>query len=223
MVTFLQRIPRNAILLGFLLLLIVVSPSVTETVSGRLFELMFDGILISAVYSVGVGRHRWPFVALTVTALAVRWGEHLSGVPELDVGALAITVAWLVYTVALMVGALFQRRDVTIDTILAAVAVYLLIAIAFTLTFEIIELQSPGSFSGLPDTAATNREELSGAMMYFSLVCISTMGYGDIIPVSQLARPISVLEGVVGQLYLAVLIARLVGLHIAGVGDPEDD
>jgi hypothetical protein len=52
-------------------------------------------------------------------------------------------------------------------------------------------------------------------MLYFSLVCITTMGYGDIVPVAPLARSLSVIEGVFGQLYLAVMIARLVGLHIS--------
>ena len=94
--------------------------------------------------------------------------------------------------------------------------------VAFTLTFEIIELRNPGSFTGLPEAASTNRGELGAAMMYFSLVCISTMGFGDITPVSEIARPMAVLEGVIGQLYLAVMIARLVGLHIAGSRDPSD-
>ena len=58
--------------------------------------------------------------------------------------------------------------------------------------------------------------------MYFSLVCITTMGFGDMVPVSNLARPLVVLEGVFGQFYLAVMIARLVGLHIAR-GDSAKD
>jgi hypothetical protein len=52
-------------------------------------------------------------------------------------------------------------------------------------------------------------------MMYFSLVCITTIGFGDIMPLSNIARPLAALEGVFGQLYLAVMIARLVGLHVA--------
>ena len=219
MSTLFQRIPRNAALLVFLLALIVLSPSIVENVSGYVFELIFDGILIAGVHSVGPSKHRWPFLALTVAALVVRWGEHLSGVPALDVGALAITVLWLVYAIALLIGHMFQRRDVSVDTILGAVVVYLLIAVAFTLSFEIVELQNPGSFSGLPDGLADARNELGSALMYFSLVCISTMGYGDIVPLSDIARPLSVLEGVTGQLYLAVMIARLVGLHIAGALD----
>lgn len=222
MTPLLRRIPRNAALLVFLLVMIVVSPTVSKDLSGLVFELIFDGILIAGVYSVGPTKHRWPFLILTVVALAVRWGQHLAGVPALDVGALLITVFWLFYAIALIVANLFRRQKVSIDTILASIVVYLLIAVGFTLTFEIIELQNPGSFTGIPDNAAANRRDLGGAMMYFSLVCISTMGFGDIAPVSDIARPIAVLEGVTGQLYLAVMIARLVGLHIAGVRDVSD-
>lgn len=216
-----RHIPRNAALLFTLLILIVASPSISGDASGLVFELGFDAILLSGVYSVGAGKHRWPFLVLTVVTLAFRWGEHLSGAPALDVGALGITVLWLVYAIAIIVGHLFQRSDVTVDTILGAVVTYLLAAVAFTLVFEIIELLEPGSFSGIPDSAADHRGELGSAMMYFSLVCISTMGYGDIVPVSDLARPLAVLEGVFGQLYLAVMIARLVGLHVARRGNDD--
>jgi hypothetical protein len=218
MSTFFKQVPRNAALLVSLLILIVLSPSIGEDLSGYVVELVFDAILLAGVYSVGPGKHRWPFLVLTVVTLAVRWGEHLSGVPALDVGALSITVLWLAYAVSIIIGHLFQRRDVTVDTILGSIVAYLLIAVGFTLGFEIIELQNPGSFSGLADGGAGDRAKLGSSMMYFSLVCITTMGFGDVVPVSNIARPLAVLEGVFGQLYLAVMIARLVGLHIAGAG-----
>jgi hypothetical protein len=198
-------------------------PSVATDGSGLLFELGFDAILLAGVYSIGPGRHRWPFLVLTVITLAVRWGEHLSGMPQLDVGALSITVLWLIYAVSIIIGHLFQRRDVTVDTILGAVVTYLLAAVAFTLVFEIVELLQPGSFSGIPDQARSHRAELGSSMLYFSFVCITTMGYGDIVPLSNIARPLAVLEGVFGQLYLAVMIARLVGLHIASSHSREED
>jgi len=223
MIRLIHDIPRNAALLIVLLVLIAVSPSIPETSSGVLFELVFDGILIAGVYSVGPGRHQWPFLVLTVVTLAVRWGEHLSGVPQLDVGALSVTVLWLVYAVSIIIGHLFQRRDVTVDTILGAMVTYLLVAVAFTIAFEIVELLQPGSFSGLPTEARSHRAELGSSMLYFSLVCITTMGYGDIVPLSNVARPLAVLEGVFGQLYLAVMIARLVGLHIASSRSREED
>lgn len=213
------RPPRSAALLVFLLALIVVTPSISGEASRYLVELVFDGILLAGVYSVGPGKHRWPFLILTVVTLSVRWGEHLAGVSYLDVGALALTVAWLVYAVSIIIANLFRRSDVGVDAILGAVVTYLLVAVAFTLVFEIIELQAPGSFSGIGDGAALDRTELAASMMYLSLVCITTTGFGDIVPLSDLARPLAVLEGVFGQLYLAVMIARLVGLHITSKRD----
>jgi hypothetical protein len=215
MIRLARKIPRNAALLAALLALIVLSPSIPAASSGLVIELIFDLILLAGVHSVGAGRHRWPFLVLTVVTLGVRWGEVLAGVEGLDVGALGITVVWIVYAISIIIAHLFRRRDVTVDTILGAVVAYLLAAVAFTLVFEIIVLQHPGSFSGLPDEGYQDRGKLGSALMYFSLVCITTMGYGDIVPVSSLARPLAVIEGVFGQLYLAVMIARLVGLHIA--------
>lgn len=222
MIRRIRHIPRNAALLVFLLVLIVASPSVSTGGTGILVELVFDAILLAGVYSTGAGRHQWPFLALTAVTLAVRWGGHLSGVGSLDVGALFITVLWIVYAVTIIIGDLFRRRDVDVDTILGAMVTYLLVAVAFTMIFEIMELRQPGSFSGVPDDAQSHRGELGSSMMYFSLVCITTMGYGDIVPLSNLARPLAVLEGVFGQFYLAVMIARLVGLHIASSHKQED-
>ena len=222
MIRFIRSVPRNAALLVFLLLMILVSPAVAERGSGYLFELVFDLILLSGVYSVGTIKHRWPFLVLTVVTLAVRWGEHFSGAPQLDSGALLMTVVWITYAVSIIIGHLFRRRDVTIDTILGSIVVYLLVAVAFTMVFEVIEITNPGSFSGVPDHAAAHRGELGTAMMYFSLVCITTMCYGDIVPISSIARPLAVLEGAFGQLYLAVMIARLVGLHIASTDKREE-
>jgi hypothetical protein len=210
-----HRIPRNAALLVVLLILIVMSPLVSYDRGWFLGEVMFDAILLAGVYSVSDGRHRWPFVLLTTVTLAVRWGELFLGIRGFNAGALVLTLMWLVYAIVVIVGHLFRRREVTVDTIIGAVVTYLLIAVAFMFVFQLLEIVRPGSLSGISDEVRGNRSSLVDALMYFSLVCLTTMGYGDIVPVSGFARPIAVLEGVVGQLYLAVMIARLVGLHIA--------
>lgn len=212
---FVHRIPRNAALLVGLLLLIIVSPSFTGETGWFFVELTFDLILLAGIYSIGLGAHRWPFGTLTLLTLGVRWGQLLSGSVAFDLTASILSVVWLGYAISLVVANLFQRRDVSIQTILASIVAYLLAAVAFSLVFQIIELQNPGSFIGFTDGVVETEGGLSSATMYFSLVCITTMGFGDIVPVSPIARPVAVIEGVFGQLYLAVMIARLVGLHIA--------
>jgi hypothetical protein len=215
MTRFIHRIPRNAALLVGLLLLIIVSPLFSGDTGWLFVELSFDLILLAGIYSVGLGSHRWPFMTLTVLTLGMRWAEMRLEYEALHLAAPAVSVAWLAYAIALIIAHLFQRRDVTIDTILGAMVAYLLAAVAFAMVFRVIELQSPGSFGGFPDIASEVEGRLSSATMYFSLVCITTMGFGDIVPLSDIARPMAVIEGVFGQLYVAVLIARLVGLHIA--------
>lgn len=210
-----KLVPRNAALLITLLALLVVAPLVPFETSGLVVELIFDAVLLAGVYSTGETRHRTPFVVLTVVTLGVRWGELVFDVAGLSVTALALTVAWLVFALSIIVTHLFRQRDVTVDTILGAIVAYLLAAVAFAMLFQILEIQRPGSFSGIPDEMASDRQGLGDVMLYFSMVCITTMGYGDIVPVSEVARPLSVVEGMFGQFYLAVMIARLVGLQLA--------
>jgi len=222
MTSLIHRIPRNAALLAVLLVLILVSPLVSTDSGWFLGELMLDAILLAGVYSTAGDRHRWPFLALTAVTLAVRWGELLFGIRGFNTGALTLTLAWLVYAITIIVGDLFRRREVTVNTILGAMVTYLLIAVAFMFVFQLLEVVSPGALSGIPEEARQSRASLVDALMYFSMVCLTTMGFGDIVPVSGLARPLAVLEGVIGQLYLAVMIARLVGLHIAGQSMSRD-
>jgi hypothetical protein len=216
------KIPRNAALLIALLILIVVAPLLPIDRSWFLIELMFDLILVAGVYSIGSFESRWAFLLLTAVTLSVRWAELLSGMRGMDVTALSLTVMWLAFAVTLIVYHLFRHRDVDFDTIVGAIVTYLLAAVAFAILFQMLALVRPGAFSGLADDIHADRFELSNAMMYYSFVCITTMGYGDIVPVGPLARPLSVLEGVFGQLYLAVMIARLVGLHIAHSSSKPD-
>ena len=218
----LRRVPSHLALLFVLLALIVVAPIVTGRRADLIIELFFNLVLLSGVYSVGPTAHRVPFLLLTVLVLGVRWGEKLTGVGGLDVTALVSTFVWLVYAVAIITADLFQRREVTLNTIFGAIVMYLLGALAFAQIFDILELLNPGSFEGLPVPESGTHAETSNALIYFSLVCITTMGYGDIVPASNLARPIAVIEGVFGQMYLAVMIARLVGLHIAAARRDDD-
>ena len=215
MTALLQKVPRNAALLIGLLALIIVSPSVGAKGAQVIIELMFDLILLAGVYAVLATRHRWSFGTLTAITLAIRWGDILWENRPYDPLFLGLTTVWLAYATWIIIGQLFQRREVTVDTILGAITAYLLIAVAFMELYSLIELQSPGSFAGLADATEPSRQQMGATMLYFSLVCLTTMGFGDIVPTSNLTRPLATLEGVIGQLYLAIMIARLVGLHIS--------
>ncbi|MCI0588805.1 MAG: potassium channel family protein [Planctomycetes bacterium] len=113
-----------------------------------------------------------------------------------------------------------QRGPVDAERIAAALDAYLLGGLVFGVSFWALEQAWPGSFKGVPETGL----DLGGAI-YFSFVTIATLGYGDIVPASEAARGLAILEAVGGQMYLVVLVARLVSLyggHAAkGAGNAE--
>ena len=210
-----QRTPHYGAVLAVLLLLILIAPLSAGPESEIVVEFFFDLVLVTGAYSAAARKgNPWPFRILTSVTLLWRWVALLFESGQVDLGAMVMTAIWLAVAVGTVTKALFEQEDADTNLILAAVVVYLLAAVTFAQVFEILELIQPGSFSGVPDGG--HPRELGNALLYFSFVCITTMGYGDILPVSELARPLAVLEGVFGTLYLAVMIARLVGLHIKG-------
>jgi hypothetical protein len=104
---------------------------------------------------------------------------------------------------------LINVRASDVDALCAAFAAYLLLGLAWALSYDIIELQWPGSYS-VP--AATPNESRWGHFLYFSMTTLTTLGYGDTIPLRPLAGIWATLEAVVGVLYTTVLVARLVSL-----------
>jgi hypothetical protein len=206
--------PNFGVLLVVLCLLIVVAPLATAAGSALLVESLFGLVLLAGAYSVAWRSvQRWSFLAFTALTFVVRWCALLLGGIQLELASEVTTVLWIVLVIVIVLGDLFRRHDVTANTIMGATVAYLLIAIAFASLYEILERSQPGSFHGVPEGATFH--QLSDALIYFSLVSLTTMGYGDIVPVSNLARPLAALEGAIGTLYLAVMIARLVGLHVA--------
>ena len=205
--------PNYGVLLFVLCLLIVCAPMATRAGSAYGVEAFFNLVLIAGAYSsASRGGQRWPFLGLTGLTLAMRWSALLWGGFGLELASALTTVAWIALAIVIVVRELFQERKATVNAIYGAIVAYLLAAVAFASLYEILELFQPGSFSGIPDGA--NPQELGDALLYFSLVSLTTVGYGDIVPASSLARPVAVFEGVFGTLYLAVMIARLVGLNI---------
>ena len=217
-----HRSPNYGGLLFLLIVLIVVAPSATGPGAMFIVEALFDLVLVAGAYSAAArAGHSWPFLALTALTLLVRWSALFLGGTGFELVSSVITVTWILYAIVIIGKQLFVERKVTTNMIYGAVIAYLLAAIAFSFVYELIELLQPGSFSGVPDGAGPLA--LGDALLYFSLVSLTTVGYGDIVPVSALARPLAVLEGAFGTLYLAVVIARLVGLHIAAAISGEED
>jgi hypothetical protein len=214
-----QAAPHYGVLLSVLLILLVVAPLLPSERAGYGLEFFFDLALVTGAYSAAwQSRHRLPFFALTAATLATRWTDMVLDHSGFSLASIVLVILWLAYAVGLIVTAMFRMREVGTNAILGAIVAYVLATVAFASLFELVELLQPGSFTGVPVGGA--QREVENALLYFSVVSITTMGYGDITPVTALARSLSSIEGMFGTLYLAVMIARLVGLHSSsGPGD----
>jgi Ion channel len=106
-----------------------------------------------------------------------------------------------------------RQRTLTLDSIFATIAAYLLIAGLFTQVYMCLLTWNPASFSLPVDIAGRPVHLLHSDMTYFSLVTLATVGYGDIQPVTSTARMLSMIQAVTGQFYIAVVVAIFVGTY----------
>jgi len=178
-------------------------------------------VLLASVYSAhGKRSHLIVASLLALPALAAQLEAPLFGTELSTYPRLLCTAVLLFYSSTLILMALMRQTRVSGDTVIGGINIYLLLIIGFTFLHGIAEYQTPGAyvtggrsisevFGGIPHgDSVTN-------LLYFSSVTMTTLGYGDISPALMSSRIICTLQAIVGQLYVAIFIARLVALHIA--------
>jgi hypothetical protein len=204
---------RFFILAVSLLALILVTPLVQNFVGIQiLWNIFLTGILLSGVHAVSE-KKRIVYIAslLALLTLVFLWSPYFveNNRYVLIVGSLC-GVLFFAYMIVNILFFVYRQDKVTRDLISASVVVYLLMAIMWTFIYRLIETVHPGSFT-IPTTDIHERMRF----IYFSLVTISTLGYGDIVPKTSLASSLATLEAVVGQLYLVTTVAWLVGVRVS--------
>jgi voltage-gated potassium channel Kch len=131
--------------------------------------------------------------------------------------------ALLFYIAILVLLALVKQHRISMDTILGGINVYLLFAVGFAYLHGLVEFSQAGSYQQHGESlSVVFGRDLGGeglhTFLYFSMITLTTLGYGDISPVSPIARTLCSVEAVVGQLYVAIFIARLVALQASRGG-----
>ena len=109
--------------------------------------------------------------------------------------------------------------NISLNRIVGAICIYLLLGVIWSIAYTVLEFLQPGSFKGMTEMVSPLRNP---DWIYFSFVTITTLGYGDITPVTQTAKTLSFAEAIVGQFYIAVLVAGLVSAYISGKRDSND-
>ncbi len=195
--------PGYTMLLVFLFLLVVAGPASTNHTLRMILVL---GVLTTATWA---GAESTLVRTVGVASALLISGLFFTGSGGERVG-LILRVGYAFFVNVAVLRSVLHRRRVTADTVCGALACFLMLAMSWSLMFGLIEHLEPGSFSGLRSEEAGGMADLH----YFSLVTITTLGYGDITPVSIWARNLAAAEALVGQFFLVVLVARLVALQI---------
>ncbi|MDH4045590.1 MAG: ion channel [Gemmatimonadota bacterium] len=190
--------------------------------------LMPDDFLANVVLSVGVaivglatmpllprrGSLRFGQLALCAGAILFVWVgpriENLlvAALTRISLVGFFVSVAWLT------IWHLVRARRVTPETLVGAISGYLLLGIAFTMLFSMVEILNPGALRlGIPADASLASK--SSDLMYFSFITLTTVGYGDMTPASDGARLLAMAEGITGQFYVAAVVARLISLLVS--------
>ena len=204
---------RFLYLLILILAMIIIDPLVANFLQLRIITDVFvTAIFITAAYAISK-RKRDVFVAvlLLVPMLASLWSEYFVNIPSLLIVGNVCGAVYFGYTVIVIVIFIYGQREVTRDLIAGAAVAYLMMALMWTFLYRSVEMLQPGSFS-LPDTPFQSHKLI---IVYYSFVTITTLGFGDITPTTGLASSLSILEAVVGQLFLVVGVAWLVGVHVS--------
>lgn len=192
------------LLLAFTFLMIGVQPieiAASELIGRVVLALVIVGSL-GAVYA----RRKLFYLGLVIGVPAL-FLTVTGGGGNVDAAGLALSIATLLFVSVVLLIGIFERPQVTGASLASALTVYLLLGILWSQAYALVDLYDPGAFYGLDPDAMTDRREL----FYYSFVTLTTLGYGDIGPVSPAARSLVITQAIAGQLYLVVLVAALVG------------
>jgi hypothetical protein len=214
---------RHLALLISILFLFVAAPLIVPLQRGALFlSILSVGVLLAGSYALIDQKRLFviaialSFLSIVSTGLLQAYNQRTTAI--ISHSCIVVLVGFFCITI---LGYVLRTGRITTDKILAAICVYFLIGYAWTFFYALLNEMAPGAFSGLTTSPETSYVSQIMELRYFSFVTLTTVGYGDILPHSPMARTMAGLEVVTGQLYLAVLVARLVGLHIVH-GDSKE-
>ena len=212
------RIPRfrrftSVQLLVALALLFFFFPFVEEAKGGDIIvSILLSLVLLCAVLAVADSKRVLVIaIALAIPAIAGRWISDFR--PDLVPPPVFLTagLVLIAFVVANLLRFVLRAPSVNVEVLCASISAYLMLGLLWTVAYWLVDQLTPGAFAF---NTNEGRQSIRGFnAFYFSFVTLSTVGYGDITPVSKVARMLAAMEAMTGLLYVAVLIARLVALY----------
>jgi voltage-gated potassium channel len=232
---------RHSALLAAIIAAFVVRPLIGDVGAGpTIFSILMVVLLLVALYNINIDEmvgERGRLLAQSRRRRAIGWALALAAISErlilIFVHSRALNLAgaicwflFLLFVTLSQLRSVLRQREVTGETISMAISVYALLAFTWAFIYLIIFQRHSGAFGGLALSSGntTDIQPIFPVLGYYSLGTLSTIGAGDIVPISLQARYATVAEAITGQFYLAILVARLVGLQMSQSSSqrPED-
>ncbi len=219
---------RFTLLLATLFLLLLLTPAVHELrdrdggIWGTgLVALLFALVVVAAVPAISRTRKTIAFaIVLAASSILLRVVDVFFQNEPAESAHLLAGALFVAFAIVLILKYLFEANRISLNAINASLCVYMLLGVLWANLFVLVARFDPTAFSTPASAsaelnAAADRAEQYIGMLYYSFTTLTTLGYGDITPSSAFARMLAIMEAIVGQVILVVLVARLVGLHVA--------
>jgi hypothetical protein len=208
-----------------LMLVTTIYPLAQAQNNTLLHDVVISAMLISAMYAVNDKKTIFRILALLLLPMLLgTWALESDAQSVLSKLSAILTMAYLVVTLATVFIHVIVAQKIDANMIFDSVAVYLLVGIIVALMLLYLHNTNPGSVLG----SLNNTDPWGGGsdnfavLLYFSTITLTSVGYGDMVPVGSAAKSVAMFTGVFGQLYVAILVAKLVGVHTAQVMGRKD-
>ena len=188
-------------------------PILNRFFAARIFlDIFLTAITISMVYTIS--RKKGPLIVgllLAIVMLASQWLQYSHQNKEIAAIGMIAGVLFTAMVITNIMVFMIKSEEVNREVIYAAILLYLLVALMWAFVYTFLELVDPTSFN----ITLSQPQGYLLVFQYYSVITITTLGYGDIAPVTEVAKAFAALEALVGQLYLVVVVAWLVGMHVS--------
>jgi voltage-gated potassium channel len=177
--------------------------------------ISFSALLAIGLWSLrSSGRAFSAAVAFVVIGIVLNMLFALYKQQILQIVSMIAMLAFLFLATGTAMKQIATEDNISGNRIVGAICVYLMLGVIWALSYRLVEAAIPGSFGGLSEF--TESASWSPDWVYFSFVTLTTLGYGDVLPLTYFARMLAIFESIVGQFYLAILVAGLVGAYLSG-------
>ena len=202
-------------LLISLVLLFVLRPYDRGLIYSAIWQVLFVVVFLSAIFNCDHSKKvKIGATLFAIPALVIHWFQLISPKPVYAMTFLSFVIIFIFITTTSIIKRVVLNARVRLETLRGVVCAYFMVAFGFAFIYYLLDITLPGTFhADYFKPGAISHSRYLSEMMYYSFVTLLCIGYGDIIAVQDVGQTFTILEGIIGQFYIAILVSRLVAVY----------